>query len=89
MTDKIFARGFIVKTPNENAPDFIKARFSIKTEEFIPFLESHTKGDGWCNLTLKESKGGKWYVELDSWVKPGPMQNVEDEGAPSEEDSPF
>jgi hypothetical protein len=68
--DKIFAQGLIVKSPSENAPDFIKYKLSIKTEEFTKFLEDHTKPDGWVNLDLKESKGGKLYCELNQYSRP-------------------
>jgi hypothetical protein len=44
--DKIFTDGMIVKPPRDGAPDFVKASISIKTEEFVRFLEDHTKPDG-------------------------------------------
>ena len=65
MSDKIFAKGLIFKLPNENAPDFVKGGLSIKTEEFIDFL--HEQGGDWVNISLKVSKGGKAYAELDTW----------------------
>lgn len=86
--DKIFANGLIVKPPRDTAPDFVKGSLSIKTEEFISFLEAHTKGDGWCNITIKESRGGKWYPELDTWVK-GEVPRAKPKPETEEEDSPF
>jgi hypothetical protein len=57
--EKIFAKGMIYKAPHERAHDYVKGSISIKVEEFIPFLEDHAKPDGWVNLSVKESKGGK------------------------------
>jgi hypothetical protein len=68
--DKIFAQGLIYKAPRENAPDFVKGSLSIKTEEFTKFLEDHTKPDGWVNLDLKVSRGGKLYCELNQYSRP-------------------
>lgn len=87
MSDKTFANGLIVKAPREGAPEFVKATLSIKTEEFVAFLEAHTKADGWCNIDVKESRGGKWYAELNSWTKGGKVEAVEpttDEPDPSQ-----
>lgn len=82
MTEKIFPMGFIYKQPREGAPDFVKGAISIKTEEFIRFLEEHTKPDGWLNLDVKESRAGKLYVELNTYdsasqYKPGSNEQLE------------
>jgi hypothetical protein len=68
--DKIFAQGLIYKAPRDGAPVFVKGSLSIKTDEFTKFLEDHTKPDGWVNLDLKESKGGKLYCELNQYSRP-------------------
>ena len=60
-----FADGLIVKKPHQNAPDFVKARVSIKKDEFLKWLEPQQKE--WINLDLKESKGGKLYFAVDNW----------------------
>lgn len=65
MSDKIFADGFIAKR-SEKAPDFVTCSLSIKLLEAIPFLQMHAK-EGWVNLQVKQSKNGKYYVELDTW----------------------
>ena len=67
MTDeKIYANGLIVKR-HPNAPDIVKANLSFKMEEFISFAREHHK-DGWLNVQVKESKGGKLYAELDTFT---------------------
>ena len=63
--DKIFADGFVFKR-NEKAPDFVVGNISIKVEEAIAFLKQHTK-NGWVNLQVKNSQGGKYYMELDTF----------------------
>jgi hypothetical protein len=63
--DKIFAAGFIAKR-HERAPDFVTCSLSIKVGEAITFLQNNER-EGWVNLQVKQSKNGKYYVELDTW----------------------
>jgi hypothetical protein len=63
--DTEFVNGLIVKAPNENAPEYVKAKVSIKREELIAWLQSR-EGE-WINADVKVSQGGKWYVAVDSW----------------------
>lgn len=60
-----FVNGLIAKAPNENAPEYVKAKLSIRRQELIDWL-SGRDGD-WINAEVKESKGGKWYIAVDSW----------------------
>lgn len=60
-----FVNGLIVKAPNENAPEYVKAKLSIKREELIAWLQS--KSGEWINADVKVSHGGKWYVAVDDW----------------------
>ena len=63
--EKIFADGFSFKR-REGAPAFVIGRQSIKVEEAIAFLKANVK-NGWVNLDIKQSKGGSYYCELDTW----------------------
>jgi hypothetical protein len=63
--EKIFADGFIAKR-SDKAPDFVTCSLSIKVGEAVAFLQQHAK-EGWVNLQVKQSKNGKYYVELDTW----------------------
>ncbi len=76
MAEEIeFPKGFIVKAPRDNAPDFVKASISIKREELIEWLSSK-EGD-WINLDVKEAKSGHWYASVNTFkpkqqeTKPG------------------
>lgn len=60
-----FIGGLIARAPHENAPEYVKARLSIKREELIEWLRE--KDDEWINVDIKESQGGKWYAAVDSW----------------------
>ena len=60
-----FPKGFIVKAPRDNAPDFVKASISIKREELIEWL-SNRDGD-WINLDVKEAKSGHWYASVNTF----------------------
>ena len=65
QTEKVFADGFIFKR-NENAPEFVVGAMSIKVDEAMAFL-AQNESNGWVNLNVKKSKGGKFYMELDTW----------------------
>jgi len=65
MNDDKFVPGFFVKPPHERAPDFVKARISMKRVEMIEWLQGQT--DEWINLDAKVSKGGKWYAQVNEW----------------------
>jgi len=67
--DKIFCDGLIYKAPRDTAPDFVKGSLSIKVEEFVAFLQKYVKPDGWVNIDIKESKGGRLYTELSRFVR--------------------
>jgi hypothetical protein len=67
MADDIeFINGMIIKEPHERAPDFVKANISFKVEEMVECLQRLNKA-GWVNAVVKVSKGGKWYVQQDTW----------------------
>ena len=80
--DKVFADGFIFKR-KDSAPEFVIGELSIKIDDAIPFLNQHQK-KGWVNLDVKLSKGGKYYLELDTFV-PKPRQEATQE----KDDLPF
>lgn len=65
MMDKIFINGLMAKKPNDNSPEWVKCNISIKREELIGWLTEQT--DEWINAQVCESKGGKWYAEVDTW----------------------
>jgi hypothetical protein len=67
--EKIFADGFSFKR-NENAPDFVVGRLSMKVDEAIAFLKKHEKG-GWTNLNVKQARSGNYYLELDTYEPKG------------------
>ena len=86
--DKVFADGFVFKR-SEKAPDFVIGGISVKVEEAIAFLKKHEK-NGWVNLSVKNSQGGKYYMELDTFE---PKQQQQPQAStPTEEvqqDLPF
>lgn len=63
--DVKFINGLNFKAPNDNAPEYVKAKGSIKREELIAWLQSET-GE-WINFDIKVSQGGKWYGAVDTW----------------------
>ena len=62
MSDKVFVEGMMVKLPDDNAPDFVKLKLSIKLDEFGPWVASRKKADPdseWMNIEIKEGRSGK------------------------------
>lgn len=96
--EKVFPAGLIYKAPSPRAPQWVKANISVKVDEFIGFLKQYDN-NGWVNIDVKESKGGKIYCELSTYKreeakKDGYERHPEDtvdEGAEiiSTEDIPF
>lgn len=77
-----FIDGLIVKAPHEKAPDYVKAKLSIRREELIAWL-TQQEGD-WINADIKVSQGGKWYAAVDDW-KPNGGSGGSRGGAPQRE----
>jgi hypothetical protein len=71
--EKQFVDGILAKAPPSNAPDFIKAKLSIKLDDFKKWVRQVVEADPdieWINIEIKESIKGMWYAERDTW-KPG------------------
>ena len=64
-----FVQGLNFKAPNDNAPEYVKAKGSIRREELIAFLQTR-EGD-WVNFDVKVSQGGKWYAAVNNWKPDG------------------
>lgn len=63
--EKIFADGFSFKR-NENAPDFVVGKLTMKAEEAIAFLKKHQQ-NGWVNIEIKYGRSGNAYCELNTF----------------------
>jgi hypothetical protein len=89
MSDAKFIEGLIVKAPNERAPEYVKAKLSIKRQELMAWLQAQ-QGD-WINADVKVSQGGKWYAAVDEWKPDGkrtepqskPRDDFDDDGLPN------
>lgn len=69
MEEKLFADGFSFKR-NENAPEFVAGRLSIKVDDAVNFMKKHQK-NGWINLNVKKARTGNFYLELDTYTPKG------------------
>lgn len=72
--EKTYITGLFAKKPHEKAPEFVKAKISMKREEMIASLQAMT--DEWVNVDVKEGKDGKYYTQIDTW-KPKVGDKVE------------
>jgi hypothetical protein len=88
VSDTKFIDGLIVKAPNERAPEYVKAKLSIRREELIGFLQAQS-GD-WINADIKVSQGGKWYAAVDEWKPDGKRSGTpqRERSVASEHDTP-
>ena len=83
--EKIFADGFSFKR-NENAPDFVVGKLTMKVEDAIAFLKKH-QNNGWVSIEIKYGRSGNAYCELNTFqptkgssqpqVAKKPMGNIE------------
>ena len=83
MTDTQFIPGLLFKAPNERAPDYVKAKLSIKRAELLAWLQQQT-GD-WINADIKVSQNGKWYAAIDNWKPDGGKRQ---DAAPAQAQAP-
>lgn len=60
-----FINGLIVKAPNDNAPEYVKAKLSIRIADLKAWLD--TRDGDWVNADIKVSQNGKWYAAVDNW----------------------
>ena len=65
MSDIVFVDGMIFKKVNENAPEWIKLKLSIKRTELINWLQNQSSD--WIDIDIKESKAGKLYAAINNW----------------------
>ena len=67
--EKVFADGIFARQPTEKAAAIgIKARISFKLPDAAAFLERNVNAEGFTTITVRESKKGTWYCELDTFV---------------------
>lgn len=67
MAEKIFAEGFGFKV-TQSQPSYVVGKVTIRVDAAIEFLEKHQKNN-WVNLDIKQSNGGKYYLELDTYER--------------------
>jgi hypothetical protein len=86
--EKIFANGFSFKR-NEKAPDFVVGRLSMKVEDAVDFLKENEK-KGYVNVNIKKSRGGNFYVELDTFEPSSKVGSpTANHAGASDDDLPF
>jgi hypothetical protein len=82
--EKNFVDGMIVKLPDDNAPDFVKLKLSLKLDDLGQWIAAQKKGDPameWINIEIKEGRSGKWYAERNMWKPADSPQPATSAGA--------
>lgn len=84
--EKIFADGFSFKR-NDNAPNFVVGRLSMKVEDAVVFLKANAK-NGWVNVDIKQAQAGNYYCELDTWTPNNNSDAASSSNAPKQQAAP-
>jgi hypothetical protein len=77
--ERVFADGFSFKR-NENAPEYVIGRLSMKADEAVAFIKKHANANGWVNVSILYGRSGNPYVELDTYEPSN--EGVKQDGAP-------
>jgi hypothetical protein len=75
MSETIFIDGLSAYAPNEKAPDFVKASISIDPIRFAEFMRKNPQyinDKGYIRADIKVSKGGKYYIAVNTFGMPEP-----------------
>lgn len=88
--EKKFIEG-LYTSRRENAPDFVLANLSFKTDRFIEWLKNNTNAKGYCNVDVLKLRDGAVYSKHNDWK---PKENTQNDNfeIPNEikvEDLPF
>lgn len=71
------AGGFYFDKPREGAPEFIKARISVKVEDAIETLKKYKNDAGYVNLDLLKKKDGTGhYLQVNTYGLALPRQDA-------------
>lgn len=62
----IFTNGLFFQR-REKAPEYVVGGLSVKVIDFTKFLEKHQNNAGYVNIDIKQSRGGKYYCELNQY----------------------
>lgn len=66
MPEKEFPEGFRIYPPREAAPDYVLGDVVIDVQKFTQYMRAK-HADGEVRLTLKRSRSGNVYAELNTW----------------------
>lgn len=78
-SDIQFVGGLIAKSPHDKAPEYVKARLSIKVKDLQDWLA--TQSGEWVNVDIKEARSGKWYAAVDDWKPESRQGNTSSSGS--------
>jgi hypothetical protein len=65
--EKIFVDGINLKMPSDKAPEYILLQAGFNVKKFSEWATQYQDEKGWVNITIKRSKNGNIYAELDTW----------------------
>lgn len=78
-TIKKFIRGLFTSR-RDNAPSFVLASLSFKTEQFIEWLKENTNASGYCNIDVLQGQDGKPYCKHNDWQPSGDREQFVKDG---------
>lgn len=87
MAETIFINGIQVYAPRQGAPDFVKGALVINPVEFAEFMRTNSQyinDKGQIRADIKCSKGGKWYIAVNTYGLPEPERDEVQPAPPRE-----
>lgn len=78
--DKInFPKGLYVQEYDKQKLEFLRAKLSFKTDEFINWLRENTNAKGYCNVDIIAGKEGKRdYAKLNEFKPKNDTEEIID-----------
>lgn len=92
MSDLDLIGGIFAKEPHEKAPDFVKARMSVKLADLASYMRQLKAEDPdieWLNFDVKVARSGKWYCARDNWKPQSKAENTPKAQDDFDSDVPF
>lgn len=77
MSDTVFIDGLSIYPPRDGAPSYVKGAISIDPIKFAEFMRKngqYINDKGYIRADIKVSKGGKWYLAVNTYGLTEPEQ---------------
>jgi len=77
-----YPKGIFIDKPRDGAPEFVRARISIKAEDAITWIKESVNDKGYVNIDVLNGEKGL-YLKYNDWKPKDSQENTEDVTGPS------